>query len=190
MKIEINNQKFNSLLEASKKTGITIESLRQLVKNGSKKLKRRSDQKIFHLKYDIFNQTEIIVDDQKFKNITQAAKAFDLKNYNLQYALATGKTQITRKSDGKVFEIGMKKILNKNIQRKINEIKASFNDLKIEEFFQNPKLDYCPPGEYENFCERYKEYCGEDYENPEYQPTFDPPACNKTLKNYTLNADY
>ena len=91
-------------------------------------MKRRSDQKIFSLEYDIFNQREIIVDGKSFRNITQAAKAFGLKNYSLQYAFRNEKTEIQRKSDGKVFSIASKRILNKNIQRKINEIQEYFKD--------------------------------------------------------------
>ena len=97
MKIEINNTKYDNLLEASKATQIPVESLKQSVKRGSKSLKRRSDQKIFTLKYDIFNQREIIVDGKSFPNICQAAKAFDLKHYFLQYALRNEKTNSTTK---------------------------------------------------------------------------------------------
>ena len=199
MKIEINNSKYDSLLEASKATQIPIESLKQSIKRGSKTLKRRSDQKIFQLEYDIFNQREIIVDGKSFPNITKAAKEFGLKNYSLQYALRNGKTEIQRQSDGKVFSIESRRILNKYIQRKMNE---------LHDRFQIPKLDYCPPQVfkemYEKFCNDFKENSGEDYEsekqdlceieyeknNPKHEPIFNPPSWLKTKKNYVLNVDY
>ena len=152
-------------------------------------MKRRSDKKIFNLEYDIFNQREIIVDGKSFKNITQAAKAFGLKNYSLQYAFRNEKTEIQRKSDGKVFSIASKRILNKNIQRKINEIQEYFKDSEQIKLLQNPKLDYCPQEEfnevYENFCSEYERNYGEKYE-----PTYEPPPFPKKVKNYTLNVDY
>ena len=196
MKIEINNTKYDSLLEASKATQIPVESLKQSVKRGSKSLKRRSDQKIFTLKYDIFNQREIIVDGKSFPNICQAAKAFGLKHYSLQYALRNGKTEIQRQSNGKVFSISSRKILNKHIQRKMNE---------LHERFQIAKLDYCPPHAfkemYEKFCQDFKSNCGKNYEpktqkepedllEPEFQPVFHPPPWFKKVKNYALNVDY
>ena len=194
MKIEINNIKYDNLLEASKATEIPIESLKQSVKKGSKTLKRRSDQKIFNFKYDIFNQREIIVDGKSFPNITKAAIAFDLKPYSLQYALKNGKTEIERKSDGKVFSISSKRILNKYIQRKMNEL----NDR-----LQIPKLDYCPPYVYEKFCKDFEKNYGEPYEpidlceidyiekyQKKNEEVFHPPSWFKKTKNYALNVDY
>ena len=99
------------------------------------------------MKYDIFNQREIIVDGKSFPNICQAAKAFGLKHYSLQYALRNEKTEIQRPSDGKVFSISSRKILNKHIQRKMNE---------LHERFQIAKLDYCPP---HAFKEMYEKFC-------------------------------
>ena len=194
MKIEINNTKYENLLEASKAINIPLESLKQSVKLGSKTLKRRSDKKIFTLNYDIFNQREIIVDGKSFPNIAKAAKEFGFKNYTLQYAFRNGKTEIKRKSDGKVFSISSKRILNKYIQRKINEL----NDR-----LQIPKLDYCPPYVYEKFCKDFEKNYGEPYEpidlceidyiekyQKKNEEVFHPPSWFKKAKNYALNVDY
>ena len=194
MKIEINNTKYENLLEASKAINIPLESLKQSVKLGSKTLKRRSDKKIFTLNYDIFNQREIIVDGKSFPNIAKAAKEFGFKNYTLQYAFRNGKTEIKRKSDGKVFSISSKRILNKYIQRKMNEL----NDR-----LQIPKLDYCPPYVYEKFCKDFEKNYGEPYEpidlceidyiekyQKKNEEVFHPPSWFKKAKNYALNVDY
>ena len=204
MKIEINNTKYDNLLEASKATQIPIESLKQSVKRGSKTFKRRSDQKIFNFKYDIFNQREIIVDGKSFPNITKAAIAFDLKPYSLQYALKNGKNEIERKKDGKVFSISSKRILNKYIQRKMNE---------LHDRFQISKKDHIPPHVfkemYEKFCNDFESNYGEPYEpKKEKEPidlceidyiekyqqkneeVFHPPSWFKKAKNYALNVDY
>ena len=194
MKIEINNTKYENLLEASKAINIPLESLKQSVKLGSKTLKRRSDKKIFTLNYDIFNQREIIVDGKSFPNIAKAAKEFGFKNYTLQYAFRNGKTEIKRKCDGKVFSISSKLILNKYIQRKMNEL----NDR-----LQIPKLDYCPPYVYEKFCKDFEKNYGEPYEpidlceidyiekyQKKNEEVFHPPSWFKKAKNYALNVDY
>ena len=204
MKIEINNTKYENLLEASKAINIPLESLKQSVKLGSKTLKRRSDKKIFTLNYDIFNQREIIVDGKSFPNIAKAAKEFGFKNYTLQYAFRNGKTEIKRKSDGKVFSISSKRILNKYIQRKMNE---------LHDRFQISKKDHIPPHVfkemYEKFCNDFESNYGEPYEpKKEKEPidlceidyiekyqqkneeVFHPPSWFKKAKNYALNVDY
>ena len=145
------------------------------------------------------------MDGKSFPNITKAAKEFGLKNYTLQYALKNGKTEIQRKSDGKVFPIESRKILNKYIQQKIN---------LIQDRFPIPKPDNCPPHVfnfmYEKFCNDFEKNYGEPYEPKKEKETepidlceldyiekyqkknevFHPPSWFKKAKNYTLNVDY
>ena len=109
MKIEINGQTFKTLKEAAKENEISLGTLQQAVSKGSNKIKRRSDGKIFNLVFEKKRQIIIKPEDGEAKIFPTGQKAADTFGLDLAHlfrVLNKGEKNITRKSDGAIFQIG------------------------------------------------------------------------------------